>query len=220
MIKAVIFDMDGVLLDSEPFWRQAEIECFADVGIHLDEAKCLETQGIRIAEIVALYFRRSPWSGLSPEALTARIIERVAGQIRAKATKNAGVDEIVSFFQSKALPLGVATSSPDVHITAVMQALGLEGVFRVLYSADQESFGKPHPGVYLSTAKRLGVEPEQCLAIEDSVNGVIAAKAARMKCVAVPEALLQTDPRFSIADLRLTSLRGFGENEWAKLNRS
>ncbi|MCB0405615.1 MAG: HAD-IA family hydrolase, partial [Bdellovibrionales bacterium] len=116
------------------------------------------------------------------------------------------------------VPLGLATSSPEKHIEAVLRALDLNRTFRVTYSADREPYGKPHPGVYLSTAKALGVEPECCLAIEDSVNGVVAAKAARMKCVAIPEERLRSDPRFAIADLKLSCLSELSEIHWANLN--
>ncbi|MEZ4750271.1 MAG: hexitol phosphatase HxpB [Bdellovibrionota bacterium] len=217
MIAAVIFDMDGVLLDSEPFWRRAEIECFAEVGIHLTEEQCLQTQGIRMAEITEMYFRRFPWEGLPPAALTEKVIDKVAEQISVKGHRLQGVTEALQFLADKKLPLGLATSSPEKHITAVLKALELNGTFQVAYSADREPYGKPHPGVYLSTAKALGVPPENCLAIEDSVNGALAAKAARMKCIAVPEEKLRHDPRFAIADLKLHSLSELSETLWTKL---
>ncbi|MCB0416588.1 MAG: hexitol phosphatase HxpB [Bdellovibrionales bacterium] len=217
MIAAVIFDMDGVLLDSEPFWRRAEIQCFADVGIQLTEEQCLQTQGIRMAEITEMYYSRSPWDGISPAALTQKVIDEVAEQISLHGRRLAGVEGALSFFEGKKLPLGLATSSPEKHIEAVLRALDLNGVFKVTYSADREPYGKPHPGVYLTTAKALGVAPQNCLAIEDSVNGVLAAKAARMKCLAVPEEKVRQDPRFAIADLKLNSLSELSDAHWAKL---
>ena len=94
-------------------------------------------------------------------------------------------------------------------IAAVLETLGIGGYFRVAQSAEHEPFGKPHPGVYIEAARALGVEPLQCLAFEDSPNGVIAAKAARMTCVAVPDPALAADRRFGAADLVLGSLTEF-----------
>ncbi|HEV2862122.1 MAG TPA: HAD-IA family hydrolase, partial [Pyrinomonadaceae bacterium] len=101
---------------------------------------------------------------------------------------------------------------------AVTERLGLAGEFEVAYSAEEEEYGKPHPGVYLTTARRLGVSPAECLAVEDSFNGVLAAKAARMKCVAVPEPAPKADPRFCIADAVLDTLEDLNEEVWQQLN--
>lgn len=87
----------------------------------------------------------------------------------------------------------------------------------MVHSAEAEPYGKPHPAVYLSTAARLGVAPARCLALEDSLNGLIAAKAARMRCVAVPE---RPDPRFALADLVLPGLAHLEERAWERLSQA
>lgn len=107
------------------------------------------------------------------------------------------------------LRLALASSSSTFLIETTLRALGLQQVFEVVESAELEPLGKPHPGVYLNTARRLAVDPVRCLAIEDSLNGVIAAKAARMTTVAIPEAHAQADPRFRVADHQLASLLEF-----------
>jgi sugar-phosphatase len=91
----------------------------------------------------------------------------------------------------------------------VVDKLNIRDYFDLLYSAEFEPYGKPHPGIFITAAKKLGSDPKHCLVIEDSVNGVIAAKAARMLCVAVPEAEKQNDPKFSIADYQLKTLEEF-----------
>ena len=115
------------------------------------------------------------------------------------------------------LKVALASSSAYRVIRAVVERLGLADAFDLIYSAEEEEYGKPHPGVYLTTAHRLGVAPTRCLAVEDSLNGVLAAKAARMKCVAIPEAEARHDPRFAIADTVLDSLNGFDAVTWKEL---
>jgi sugar-phosphatase len=114
--------------------------------------------------------------------------------------------------------VALASSSAYRLIRAVTERLGLADSFDCVYSAEEEEYGKPHPGVYLTAARRLGVAPTQCLAVEDSFNGVLAAKAARMKCVAVPEPAQRRDPRFCIADVVLDSLAGVGVEVWRALD--
>ena len=94
----------------------------------------------------------------------------------------------------------------------------MENIFRVVHSAEQEEYGKPHPAVFLTTAKHLRISPAHCLVIEDSFNGLIAAKAARMKTVVIPMAEQWNEARFDIADSKLKSLREFSEPEWNHLN--
>lgn len=200
---AVIFDMDGLLIDSEPHWREAEIEIFATVGVTLTDAMCRETTGLRIDEVVAHHHAREPWGGPSVRELAARIVERMIERVRASGDALPGAIEAVEACAARGLPLALASSSPRRLIDATLAHLGLEGRFGVIESAEDDRYGKPHPAVYLRTAEGLGVGPVRCLVFEDSLNGVIAAKAARMRCVAVPDA---PDPRFAIADLVLGSL--------------
>ena len=116
---------------------------------------------------------------------------------------------MVALLAAQDLPLAVASSSSGEMIAAVMERLGIGGYFRILQSAEHEPYGKPHPGVYIEAARRLGVAPEHCLAFEDSPNGVIAAKAAKMACIAVPDPAIRADRRLCIADAILPSLADF-----------
>ncbi len=203
MLAAAIFDLDGLLIDSEPLWRRAEIELFSAVGVALSDADCAETTGLRIDEVVAWRHRRSPWTGLPPAALAERIVDRVCELIAAEGAGKPGAAAAVARCAGAGLRLAVASSSPERLIHVALFRLGLASAFGHVVSAEHERYGKPHPAVLLSTAARLGVPPEGCLVLEDSLNGVIAAKAARMRCIAVPEV---DDPRFALADVRLSSL--------------
>ena len=206
MLEAIIFDMDGLLIDSEPFWQQAEIEVFADVGLTLTPELCLQTMGLRIDEVVNYWYRQYPWEQPSQAAIAQRIVQRVIELIETQGVSRKGVYPLFEFLKCQDLPLALASSSDDRLIEAVMNRLELHNLFQVIHSATRETYGKPHPAVYLTTAEKLGVTPTHCLALEDSLNGVLSAKAARMICYAIPEGYPDSDPRFSIADRILPSL--------------
>jgi len=215
-LQACIFDMDGVLLDSEPFWRQAEKEVFATVGLHLTEQDCMETMGVRIDEVVALRHSQKPWSSPSCPDVAEQIVERVAELIQTRGRPLEGVHEALEFLQGKGLPLALASSSSSRLIRATLDALDLTSAFPIWHSAEHEELGKPHPAVFLATARKLGVAPTSCLAIEDSLNGVVAAFAARMPVLAVPEPAVAQDPRFALAEAVLGSLHELPE-AWGRL---
>lgn len=206
MPEAIIFDMDGLLIDSEPFWQQAEIEVFADVGLTLTFPLCQQTTGLRIDEVVNYWYQRHPWKGISQETIAERIVSRVVELIETQGVAKKGVYDLLTFLETINLPLALASSSAYILIEAVIKRLDLKGQFQLIHSATAEAYGKPHPAVYLTTAKKLGVTPTECLALEDSFNGVLSAKAARMTCFAVPEKYPEFDPRFIIADEIFSSL--------------
>jgi beta-phosphoglucomutase-like phosphatase (HAD superfamily) len=129
--------------------------------------------------------------------------------IRQKGVAKEGVGETIALCQAAGLPMAVASSSSVPLIQTVLEKLGIRDNIKIIHSAHDETHGKPHPAVYISTAKTLGVEPSHCLAFEDSVNGVLAAKSAKMKCIAVPEPDSINNKSFGCADIILTSLHDF-----------
>jgi mannitol-1-/sugar-/sorbitol-6-/2-deoxyglucose-6-phosphatase len=208
-IKAVIFDMDGLLIDTEPIWRRSEIEVFGSVGLHLTEEQCLETMGVRIAEVVDIWYSRHPWSGPSREEITRRIEERVVEHVVAEGEPKPGVHHAMETAREAGLAVAIASSSSRDMIRAVIIKLGLERYVQAISSGAEEPEGKPHPGVYVTAARLLGVASKHCLALEDSPNGVLSAKAAGMYCIAVPDPYLASDLRMREADLTLDSLEEF-----------
>jgi mannitol-1-/sugar-/sorbitol-6-/2-deoxyglucose-6-phosphatase len=214
MIKAVIFDMDGLLIDSEPLWHESELAVFRQAGVNLSKDDCFKTTGMRTDEVVNFWHRQYGWESPSKIEIEHDIIESVIELIRDKGVAKKGVDYAIDFVRSRGVKIALASSSPYKIIGTVIDKFDLKDRFDVVYSAEEEEYGKPHPGVYISTAKRLQVSPEECMAIEDSLNGVIAAKAAKMKCIAIPEEVAKNDRRFASADLVLGSLKEIDLEIW------
>ncbi len=134
------------------------------------------------------------------------IIECMMDLMEKNAMAMPGVYEVIRHFENKHIKMAVASASPMKLIKTVLTKLDIINQFDVIWSAEFESHGKPHPGIFISTANKLGIKTHKCVVFEDSINGVLAAKAARMYCVAVPEKATFNDPRFAIADLKIQSL--------------
>jgi mannitol-1-/sugar-/sorbitol-6-/2-deoxyglucose-6-phosphatase len=220
MIKAVIYDMDGILIDSEPLWRRAEIGVFRQVDVHLSEDMCRQTTGLRMDEVVEYWYRRFPWRGASKKQIEERIYTEVIRLVKEEGVTKEGVYASLVFMRGQQVKVALASTSDMALIHAVLEKLCLKDFFDVIHSAEFEVYGKPHPAVYLSTASLLGVEASACLAIEDSINGMIAAKAAQMKLIAIPDPLLAGDKRLGIADVVLSSLLAIDQELWRCLEGS
>jgi sugar-phosphatase len=198
--------MDGVLVDSEPLWRQAERQTFAEIGIKLSDADCESTMGLRTDEVIAHWYEKVPWEGPTQAEVEKRLEQRVGDLITERATAMPGVAQALAMARKEGLALGLATSSSPILIDTVLTTLSLTDVFAVSHSAVDEELGKPDPAVFLTTARLLGVKPAECVAIEDSAAGVRSAKAAGMRVIAVPPAHLFDEPVYDEADFKLRSL--------------
>ncbi|KUI99157.1 hexitol phosphatase HxpB [Vibrio sp. MEBiC08052] len=202
--NAVIFDMDGVLIDSEPFWRQAQIETLATYGAEITVEACIQyTMGKRLDAIASIWCQRCQLE-VDPAILAQEIIQKLIIQVREHGRSLPGVHQLLNALKQAGYRIGLATSSGPEIIEAVLQRLEIKDYFNQICSADHEAYGKPHPAVYLSAAQKLEVTPEKCLVIEDSVTGMIAAKAASMTTFVVND--LHPDPRFALADQCFASL--------------
>ncbi len=216
----MVFDLDGLLIDSEPLWRQAEIEIFAGVGLHLTEVDVRQTMGLRIDDAVRHWWVRRPWTGASPVEVERAVTARVAELISAGGEPMSGARAAVELCGRLSLPVAVCSGSYAVVIEAALERLGIGPSVSVWHSAEWEPLGKPHPGAYLSTAAKLGVEPTACVAVEDSLNGAVSARAARMRVVVVPEPGMLDSPVWGFCDLVLDSLAGFDEGALRRLEET
>ncbi|BBV66321.1 TPA: hexitol phosphatase HxpB [Kluyvera ascorbata] len=206
-IRAAIFDMDGLLIDSEPLWDRGEHEVLSELGVDFTRRHELpDTRGLRIDLVVDLWFGQQPWTGPDRATVVERIISRVISLVEETRPLLPGVREAVALCKAQGLKVGLASASPLYMLEKVLTMFDLRDQFDALASADKLDYSKPHPQVYLNCAAQLGASPLNCVALEDSVNGMIASKAARMRSIVVPAAESQLDPRFSLADIKLSSL--------------
>lgn len=218
-LEATIFDMDGLLIDSEPLWQRAEKRVFGGLGLHLTTADCLQTIGLRIDEVARHWYERHPWEGPSCAEVASGILDTVVSLVREEGEAKPGAASAIEAARRAGSRLALASSSGSRLIEAVLDRLDLTTAFEVCRSAEHETHGKPHPAVFLTTADILGVDPRKCVVFEDSLRGVIAAKAAQMYCIAVPETSLDDLAPFAVADLLLDSLEEVTEETFSKLCR-
>lgn len=206
-VVAAIFDMDGLLIDSEPLWHQAELDIFSALGLDLSRRDEMpDTLGLRIDQVVRMWYEAQPWHGASQQEVIQRIIARSLGLIEETRPLLPGVESALRLCQESGLKIGLASASPLFMLERVLEMFSLRGYFDVLASAESLPYSKPHPQVYLDAAALLGVDPLHCVTLEDSFNGMVATKAARMRSIVVPTGSLFDDVRWALADVKLDSL--------------
>lgn len=185
--KAILFDLDGLLVDSEPLWDEAKRRTFAPLGIELTASMQSQTTGMRQHDMVDYWYRASPWIGPTVSTVARTVIAEMRNVIDEEGVVLMdGAREALTFTRGAGFVTAVVSSSPFEVIETVLI--------------------KPHPAVYLRAAGSLGVDPQACVAVEDSVHGVISGKAATMSVVAVPLSAELEDRRFGVADRVISSL--------------
>jgi HAD superfamily hydrolase (TIGR01509 family) len=193
--QAVIFDMDGLLVDSEPVWHIVETELLRTRGKvwNLDFQKHLI--GLRMIDF---WTRMCEGYGLAerPEALIAEATREMVRAIPEQVVPRPGADELLEYLHSHGVPMAIASSSPLALIDAVVESRMWASYFQVWVSGDDVAQGKPAPDIYLEAARRIGCEPDHVLTLEDSRNGARAAVAAGMVCYAVPDPTHNTHADF------------------------
>lgn len=205
--------MDGLLIDSEPLWREAGRETLARYNRTLTDEQYHSSTGLRTEEWVELWFNYFGISMQYAQAAVDTIIQKAIEKIDERGEAMPGVHEVLALFTKMNFKLGLATSSPMSLAQVVLKKLGLQDKFDAIATAEHLPLGKPHPMVYLNCTESLGVEATQCIAFEDSFNGMLAAKAARMKCVVVPAKEDYALLKWHAADLKLESLLLFNETD-------
>ena len=204
-LRATLFDMDGLLIDSEILWHKAELEIFGDLGVPISDTGDRSTKGMFVGEVVDFWFERSAWAGPSRDEVVSMLLARVGDLVESEGRMLPGAQYAIDLCAKRG-PLGLASSTPLQLIYRCLDHFGLRDYFQTVQSAEFEPFGKPHPGVFLSAAASLDVAAADCLVIEDSAAGVMAGVAAHMTVVAVPTPEDAGQPAFARADLVLRSL--------------
>lgn len=218
MNKAVIFDMDGVLIDSEPVWKDTIMNVYGEQGLGLTQDMLLETMGMRHDLVAAFWIRKFKRDDLSVEELASKVEEKMAFHVKHHVTILPGAESCFQKAKDAGFLVAIASSSPDVMIDAIVERLQIQDLLDATHSAEHEKNGKPEPDVYLTAAKKLGVEPGQCIAVEDSLNGLRSAKAAGMKTIAIPDQRYTSKESIGdLADVVLDSLEEIHNELFDKL---
>jgi HAD superfamily hydrolase (TIGR01509 family) len=184
VIEAVVFDLDGVILDSEELWDEVREDLARERGGRWHEAAQADMMGMSSREW-SVYMHERIGLPEPPEEINAEVVRRMLERYRRELPLIPGAVEAVERLAAR-WPLGLASSSNRELIDAALEAAGLAGYFLVTVSSEEVERGKPAPDVYLEAARRLGVAPQRCAAIEDSQNGIRSAKAAGMRVIAIP----------------------------------
>jgi HAD superfamily hydrolase (TIGR01509 family) len=204
-IAAVIFDLDGLLVDSEAVWDEVRKRFTEENGGHWHDGAQRDMMGMSSVEW-SRYVRDRLGVRMEPERISAEVADRVADLYRQHLPLLPGAVESVRSLAAE-WPLGLASSSNRHVIDLVLDEAGIAGSFRATVSSEEVGAGKPAPDVYLEAARRLAVEPTECAAIEDSTNGIRSAHAAEMTVIAVPNKDFPPAPdALALAALVLDSL--------------
>jgi HAD superfamily hydrolase (TIGR01509 family) len=191
-IAAVVFDLDGVIVDSESVWGEIRERFTEETGGRWHEGALREMMGMSSVEW-SRYMHDELAVPLPPEEISSQVAERVADVYREHLPLLPGAVEAVRSL-AEHWPLAVASSANRSLIDLVVEHAGLADAFRVTVSSEEVKRGKPAPDVYLEAASRLGADPESCAAVEDSTNGIRSAHAAGMAVIAVPNRDFPPDP--------------------------
>jgi sugar-phosphatase len=204
-LRATLFDMDGLLIDSEVLWHKAELEIFGVLGVPLAGDDGRSTKGMFVDEVVEHWYTKYPWATPSRAEVVSSLLERVGELVETEGVLLPGALRALDLTSARG-PIALASSTPLDLIYRCLDHFGLRDRFASIHSAEVEEFGKPHPAVFLRAAASLRVDPRECLVFEDSAAGVLAGKAGRMTVIAVPVESDRNRPEFSLADLVLASL--------------
>ncbi len=193
--------MDGVLIDSEGFWKQAEEEVFSSLGVEVTEEYTNLTRSMTTSEVTEFWFNKYPWKEKALEDVEEMVISRVIELIKTQSCQNQGVKPFIEKLKEYNYKIGLATNSPYKIIPVVLEKLEIQHLFDSVLSAEFEIKGKPDPAIYHKAAAILDTDPSNCIVIEDSHTGMMAAKNAGMKVIAFTNGNLEIN--FELADCRI-----------------
>ena len=185
-LQAVLWDMDGTLVDSEKVWAEVQLELLAELGATWTVEDCLTLIGSDLRDAVQVWMARIPEGVITADELADRMFSEVVEALRKEVTFQPGALELLQALRKEDIPCALVSASYRVMIDAVLGHFP-DGLFATVVAGDEVEHGKPHPEPYLTAAKALGVDPADCVVIEDSPGGTEAGTAAGAFVVAVPQ---------------------------------
>ncbi|OOC61900.1 HAD family hydrolase [Paenibacillus ihbetae] len=183
MIQAFIFDMDGVIIDSEPLHFEVDIQVMKDFGASITQEQLEKYVGMTNPEMWKLIREEYQLQRTVSEIIDYQLSNKIKILTAREMEPIDGIRELLADLKAGGIPVGIASSSPPVFIKAVLDKFGLLDAFNCIVSGEEVERGKPAPDVYLKAAELLGVEPASCMVLEDARHGIAAAKAAGMQCI-------------------------------------
>jgi HAD superfamily hydrolase (TIGR01509 family) len=208
MITAIIFDMDGLLIDSEILWHRARVDIFNAQGKAWDEKDHAMVMGVSTDEWAAYMAKRMD-NHFTAQQMIAETIGRMENYYKEKVPVLPGAERIIQMLRNH-YPLGIASGSHTKLIDIVLETTGWRDAFAEVVSCDGLERGKPEPDVYLEIARRMKVNPTEMVVLEDSSNGIIAGKRSGARVIAVPNPVVKPPEKvLNQTDLILSSLEDF-----------
>lgn len=206
MIKAVIFDMDGTLIDSQPIWYQVSTDFFQKNGFPVTMDDMIKLTGSPVAKLVDYVLQAHGQKDKARAQLVTELMDYAVFEILAAKPLLPNVKDVLAQLKQQGIKIAVASASPRNMLQGIVDSCGIAEYFDYLASAEELDYNKPHPAVYLHAAQQLDVSVAECFAVEDSVLGMISGKAASMKTVVIPAQAEWDDPRWALADFKLTNI--------------
>lgn len=203
----VLFDMDGLLLDTEPLWGDAMQHICDKHQLPLDRKIFKYTTGLRIDEVTAFWKEHLDWpEQLNSHDLAQEIVDEIIQLSIEKASVLPGVENLLKTLKEENISTAVVTSSPYRMLETLLKHFQIDHYFQAFFSAEIAPYGKPHPYIYMKALEHFDYSPFQTIALEDSVNGMISARAAKINTIVIPEDIKYNDPAFGLAQLKAKSM--------------
>ena len=197
--------MDGVLIDSEPLWQQTELDLLHGYGIPITEQELARTRGMPSVPVLR-YASELYQKPLDIEKVAQELLDLAISNILKAKPLMQGVTETLELLARHDIKIAIASASPRYMLDNIVQSCGIADYFSYIASGAELAYSKPHPAVYLQAAKGLGIEPAECVGIEDSKPGMISVKAASMSCIVIPNELDFHENYWALADFKLAKM--------------
>ncbi|MDD7886205.1 HAD family phosphatase [Flavivirga sp. 57AJ16] len=207
MNKAFIFDMDGVIIDTESFWESAEYNVFSKLGVKVLKEYSHITKNMDMRSVCNFWYEKQPWGNKNFDIIEQEVLNEVKSQIKDKGVLIPGIKELLKKIKTEGYKVGISSNAPLSLIKFVVTNFKIENYFDCICSADLVENAKPFPDVYLLSSKLLKIPVEDCIAIEDSITGLKAAKRANMSTIYFNNFLFNINYKKELIDYHISDFK-------------